>query len=134
MGRTPPRNHSDKLAILLWSVTPERADECAAPFVYAAVAGAMDCEVEIHFAGKSVRLLVPGVAAALHSGQSRDKSIYQFMQDAAAHGARFVGCTMAMNEHLTIGTATRIPEYSGAAGAAAFVMRTLDPEWKTLVF
>lgn len=133
MGHTPPRDHADKLAILLWSATPERPEACAAPFVYAAVAAAMDCQVEIHFSGPSVRLLVPGVAAGLYSGRARDKSIYQFMQDAAANGARFFGCTMAMNEHLAAGE-PRIAEYSGAAGAAAFVMRTLDPEWATLVF
>lgn len=133
MGRASPQYHAGKLAILLWSATPERPEECAAPFVYAAVAGAMDCEVEIHFSGRAVRLLVPGVAAALFPGAGRDKSIYAFMQDAAAHGARFLGCTMAMTEQLGTDT-TRIPEYAGAAGAAAFVMRTLDPEWETLVF
>ena len=133
MGRATPPDHAGKLAILLWSVTPERPEECAAPFVYAAVAGAMDCAVEIHFSGKAVRLLVPGVAAALYPGKTQEKSVYQFMQDAAANGARFVGCTMAMNEHLAAGE-KRIPEYAGAAGAATFVMRTLDPEWRTLVF
>jgi hypothetical protein len=27
-----------------------------------------------------------------------------------------------------------IPEFTGAAGATAFVARTLDPAWQTLVF
>jgi len=127
-----PPAHGEKLAILLWSVSPERPDLAAAPFVYAAVAGAMDCEVEIHFAGPATRLLVPGVAAALHTG-SGDKTLYSFMQEAAGHGARFLGCSMAMSEHLA-GGEPRIPEYTGAAGAAAFVMRSLDPQWRTLVF
>ena len=127
-----PAPHAEKLAILLWSVGPERPDLAAAPFVYAAVAGAMDCEVEIHFAGPSARLLVPGVAAALPTGRG-EKSLYDFMQEAAALGARFLGCSMAMGEHLADDDA-RIPEYAGAVGAAAFVARTLDPQWRTLVF
>ena len=122
-----------KLAILLWSTSDERPDLAAAPFVYAAVAGAMDCQVEIHFAGASVRLLLPGVAGQLRTSASSDKALYEFMQEAAGHGARFLGCSMAMANHLA-GVAERIPEYSAAAGAGAFVSRTLDPDWRTLVF
>lgn len=124
--------HGEKLAILLWSVGPDRPELAAAPFVYAAVAGAMDCEVEIHFAGPAARLLVPGVAVALPTGRG-DKTLYDFMQEAAALGARFLGCSMAIGEHLAPEDA-RIPEYTGAVGAAAFVARTLDPQWRTLVF
>ena len=133
MGRAASPEQTQKLAILLWRSSPDHPAECAGPFVYAAVAGAMDCEVEIHFSGKSVLLLTPGVAARLFPGKAEAKSIYEFMQEAATLGARFLGCSMAMNEHLPPGTAC-IPEYSGAAGAAAFIMRTLDPEWRTLVF
>ena len=124
---------AEKLAILLWSTSPERPDLAAAPFVYAAVAAAMDCQVEIHFAGPSVKLLLPGVAEVLHPGARADKSLYAFMQDAASMGARFLGCSMAMAEHLQL-QPERIPEYAAAAGAGAFVSRTLDPAWRTLVF
>lgn len=122
-----------KLAILLWSTSDERPDLAAAPFVYAAVAGAMDCQVEIHFAGASVRLLLPGVAGQLRTSSSSDKTLYEFMQEAAGHGARFLGCSMAMSNHLAA-VAERIPEYTAAAGAGAFVSRTLDLDWRTLVF
>ena len=101
--------------------------------VDAAVAGAMDCQVEIHFAGPSVKLLLPGVAEGLRSGAASDKTLYVFMQEAAGFGARFLGCSMAMAEHLAA-RADRIPEFSAAAGAGAFVSRTLDPDWRTLVF
>jgi uncharacterized protein len=124
---------AQNLAILLWSTSPQRPDLAAAPFVYASVAAAMDCRVEIHFAGASPPLLVPGVAAALHPAASSERTLYDFMQEAAAHGARFLGCSMAMAAHL--GQAPeRIPEYAAAAGAGAFVSRSLDPEWRTLVF
>lgn len=129
---------ADKLAILLWSVSPARPELCAAPFVYAAVAGALDCTVEVHFAAAAVQLLRPGVAVGLFPNAGRDKSVYAFMQEAAAGGARFLGCSMALHEHFgeapKAGAASMILEYHGAVGAAAFVARTLDAEWRTLVF
>ena len=122
-----------KLAILVWSLSPERPDLAAAPFVYAAAAAAMDCEVEIHFAGTAVKLLEPGVAEKLYPSPGRERSIYDFMQDAAARGVKFLGCQMAFHAH-DLADRTLIPEYSGAAGAAAFVARTLDPEWRSMIF
>jgi predicted peroxiredoxin len=122
-----------KLAILLWAATPERPELCHMPFVYAAVAAAMDCQVEVHFTGRSVRLLVEGVAADIYPGAMNGKSIYGFMHEAAEHGARFLGCSMALREYLAA-EETKIAEFSGAAGAATFIMRSLDPEWRVLVF
>ena len=120
-----------KLAILAWSISADTPDLCAAPFVYAMTAAALDCEVEIHFAGPAVKLLVEGVAArALTSG---GKSVHAFMAEAANLGVRFLACSMASNLHIPAGAAM-IREFSGSAGAAAFVGRTLDSDWKTLVF
>lgn len=122
-----------KLAILVWSLAPERPELAASPFVYAATACAMDCEVEIHFAGTAVKLLAPGVAANMHPSAGRERSIHDFMRDAAEQGAAFYGCQMALRAHGLVDQPL-IPEYSGAAGAAAFVARTLDPEWRTMIF
>ena len=102
------------------------------PFVYAAVAAAMDCEVELHLTGSSVRLLVDGIAAGLHP-KAGEKSIYAYMQDAAGHGARFLGCSLALRDYLAPDE-TKIAEFSGTAGAATFIMRTLDPEWRVMYF
>jgi predicted peroxiredoxin len=122
-----------KLAILLWSVDLERPDLAAAPFVYAAAATALDAEVEVHFAGRSVRLLVAHEAGHRSTAERGGRSLYAFMQDAAHGGARFLACSMAWAAYVRDGEAT-IPELSGHAGATAFVARTLDPEWRTLVF
>ena len=120
-----------RLAILLWATTPEQPDLCAAPFVYATAAAALDCHVEIHFAGPAVKLLVPGVAARAVTGGG--KPVYAFMREASNLGVRFLGCTMALAHHNRNGDGL-IPEVSGAVGAAAFVARVLDAEWRTLVF
>lgn len=122
-----------KLALLLWSVSPEQPTLCAAPFVYATAAAAMDCTVEIHFAADAVRLLAPGVAARTFPSANATRSVLDHMQDAAALGVRFLACSMALHER-GLALEALIPECTGAAGATAFVVRTLDPQWATLVF
>ena len=114
-----------KLALLLWSASPQQPALCVAPFVYAIAAAAMDCEVEVHFAGDAVRLLAPDVDAT--------RSVHDYMQDAIHLGARFFACAMALKAHgLSMDTLTA--QCTGAAGATAFVVRSLDSEWATMVF
>ena len=122
-----------KLAILLWSATPERPQLCATPFVHAAAAAAFDCDVEIHFAGPAVRLLVSGVAEALRPWPGVDTSIYQMMRQATNLGVELRACAMAMGA-LVARDEALIPEYGGTIAASAFVSRALDTEWATLVF
>lgn len=125
--------HLKKLAILVWSATPDRPQLCATPFVHAAAAAAFDCEVEIHFAGPAVRLLVAGVAESLLPWPGVDTSIYHMMRQAANLDVSFRACAMAMGALVGKDEAL-IPEYAGPIAASAFVDRTLDPEWATLVY
>jgi predicted peroxiredoxin len=122
-----------KLAILLWGATVDRPQVCATPFVHAAAAASFDAEVEIHFAGPTVRLLVAGVAANLRPWPGIETSIYEIMRQAANLDVKFLACAMAMDA--LVGKEEKlIPEYSGTAGASAFVQRALDPEWATLTY
>lgn len=125
--------HRKKLAILLWSATVERPQLCATPFVHAAAAAAFDCEVEIHFAGPAVRLLVTGVADGLRPWPGTETSIYQMMRQATNLGVSLRACAMAMGA-LVAKDEALIPEFGGTIAASAFVDRALDPEWATLVF
>lgn len=122
-----------RLAILLWAATPERPELCATPFVHATAAAALDCEVEVHFSGRATRLLVQGQAASLHAVPGAEKSVYAFMREAANLGVRFLGCEMAVRAHLGGGDKL-IPEYAGNASATDFVLRSLDPDWTTLIY
>lgn len=124
---------SNKLALLLWSADESRPDLCAAPFVYATAAAALDAEVEIHFAARAVRLLVDGVARQLYPSAARERSILAYLQDAHRSGARCYACSMALAAHVAP-QESLIAEFTGRAGAASFVARALDPEWRTLVF
>lgn len=122
-----------KLAILLWGATTDRPQLCATPFVHAAAAAAFDCTVEIHFAGPTVRLLVHDVADQLRPWPDSGTSIYAMMRQAANLDVKFLACGMAMNA-LVEKDEKLIPEYTGTAAASAFVQRSLDPEWATLVY
>jgi predicted peroxiredoxin len=121
------------LALLICSSGIDRPELCVTPLVHAVVASAMDCRVEIHFAGPAVRLLVEGVPDALYPTPAREKSIRDFLREAAAAGVSLLACAMA--RAAWIGPDERlIPECDGAVGAATFVARAIDPDWVTLVF
>lgn len=122
-----------RLAILLWATAPESPQLCATPFFHAAAAAAMDAEVEVFFTSRSVCLLVPGVAAGLRAGAHVSMTVFEHMQQAAKHGARFYACSDALEAH-GIDRTTLIAEVTGFAGAAAFLARALDPEWRTLTY
>src|SRR5215471_14806520 len=112
---------NEKLAILLWAAPLDQIELLKAPFVYAAAAAAMDAEVEIHFSGRTVRLLVAGEAS---------KEIYDALRGVAGDGVRLLGCSSALKRHVRDGE-KMIPEFGGAAGAASYAQRALDPEWRT---
>src|SRR5262245_1803469 len=122
-----------RLAILLWATDPSAPTSCATPFFHAVAAAAMEIDVEMYFTSRAVRLLVPGVAASLATEAEGTETVYGFMQRAAALGVKFFACPQAMKAQ---GVDFRgvIPECSGAAGAAAFVARALDPTWATLTY
>jgi predicted peroxiredoxin len=123
--------NAHKLAILVWSISPEQPDLCAAPFVYSLAAAALDCEVEIHFAGPAVKLLEVGIAEKVVCGGG--KTVYDVMREAAELGVKFLACSMAAHQHLATDVKL-IPQMSGRAGATAFIGRVLDSDWRTLVF
>jgi len=121
------------LAILLWASEPAAPARLVTPFFHAAAAAAMELRVEIYFSARSVLLLQPGVAAGLRASERHDKTVYQAMQEAVAHGAVLLACTDALHAH----GLTRdglIPECAGHGGAVQFMGRLIDPAWRTLVF
>lgn len=125
-------NTASGIAILLWACEPEAPHRLATPFFHAAAAAALDMPVEIYFTARSVRLLQPGVAQALHAA-AHDKSIYDAMREAVAHGAVFYACADALQANGLAGTVL-IPECTRRGGAVQFMARASDLSWRTLVF
>ena len=125
-------NTASGIAILLWASEPEAPHRLATPFFHAAAAAALDMPVEIYFTARSVRLLQPGVAQALHAA-AHEKSIYDAMREAVAHGAVFYACADALQANGLAG-AVLIPECTRRGGAVQFMARASDLSWRTLVF
>lgn len=123
---------TDKLAILIWAATPDRPELCVTPLVHALAARALDAEVEIHFAGPAVRWLIAEIADNAWVTDAREKSIGDFLREVLAAGTSLYACGMARAAWVTAQD-TLMPQ-AGAAGATAFVARTLDPAWRTLVY
>jgi predicted peroxiredoxin len=122
-----------RLAIRLWATDPKLPHLCATPFFYAAAAAATSDEIEVHFAGKSVQLLVRGLTGRLYAGIDRTHGIYAHMPQARRFGAPFYACREAPGAH-GVDPAMFVPEVAGIAGAAAFLGRVLNPHRSTLVF
>lgn len=124
---------ANKLVMLVMTPAPERAELCGAPFFHAAAAAAMDIEVEVYFAGPSVKLLARGVAERVFPGAAEQRSAYAFMRAAIDHGVKFYACPGALAAH-GIASDQLIPEVTGIAGAAAYVARVMDVDWRALSY
>jgi hypothetical protein len=123
---------SERLAILILNPTPAHPECVVTPLVHALAARALDAEVEIHFAGPAVRWLVEGVAAAAWPSATREKSVGEFVDEVLAAGVPLFACGMA--RAAWVAADESLLAQAGAAGATAFVARTLDPAWRTLVY
>ncbi|MDR2991712.1 MAG: DsrE family protein [Burkholderiaceae bacterium] len=121
------------LAILLWAADDRAPERLATPFFHAAAAAAMDAQVEIYFSARSVRLLLPSVAASLKASDRVQQTIFDHMRQARDLGVRFLACSDALHAQ-GIDNASLIPECDGHAGATAYIARALDPQWRVLVF
>jgi predicted peroxiredoxin len=122
-----------KVVIMLLNANPDIPATLGAPFFQATVAACMDLEVEIYFASRTASLLRKGVADELYPGRERQKSIYEFMQDAHEAGARFYLCGGAMSEN-GITEANAIPELDGVLGGAAFIGEAAEDGVITLTY
>lgn len=123
---------ADKLALLIWAATPDHPELVVTPLIHALAARALDAEVEIHFAGPAVRWLVDGVADAAFATADKEKSVGHFLRELLAEDVRLLACSMARAAWVSEHEMLMAPV--GAAGATAFVARSLDPAWRTLVF
>jgi predicted peroxiredoxin len=81
-----------KLLIVLVNTDPRNPEELGAPFYHAAVAAAMDYEVDVICAATAGRLMRKGVAEAIRIKAGQDKTAYDWVREAHGHGAHFWAC------------------------------------------
>lgn len=123
---------ADKLAFLIWATSPESPELVVTPLVHALAARALDAEVEIHFAGPAIRWLVEGVANQKYATPAQEKSIGDFLREVQQEGVTLYACGMAQAQW--VGAAEALMAGCRHAGATAFVVRALDPAWRTLTY
>ena len=124
---------SRRLLIMLMNTDPRNVEELAAPFYYAAVAAAMDYEVDVLCTATAGRLMIKGVAEALRLKPSDPKTVYDWIREAHDQGARFWACPANL-EMLDKAEGDLIPECRGMMGAAAMIQDIMDGDCRILTF
>src|SRR5579859_6424882 len=78
-----------RLLIILVNTDPRNVEELGAPFYYAAVAAAMDYEVDVLCTATAGKLMFSGVAEKLTIKQGDPMTVYGWIKEAHGQGARF---------------------------------------------
>ena len=78
-----------RLLIVLMNTDPRNAEELGAPFYYAAVAAAMDYQVDVLCTASAGKLMLKGVADALRVKPGDPKTVHDWIREAHEFGAKF---------------------------------------------
>lgn len=122
-----------RLIVILANTDPRNPEELGAPFYHAAVAAALDHEVDIICTATAGRLLKRGVAETLHIKPGSPRSVLDFIRDAHAAGARIWACPANLGL-FDITEADLIDECSGLMGAAAMMERVMADDTRVLTY
>lgn len=124
---------SQKLLIVLLNTDPRNVEELAAPFYHAAVAAAMDYEVDVVCTATAGKLMIKGVAAGLHAKAGHPMTVYDWIREAHEHGARFWACPANL-DLFDVTETDLIPECRGMMGAATMIRSIMDGEYRVLTY
>jgi predicted peroxiredoxin len=124
---------TQRLLILLVNTDPRNVEELGAPFYYAAVAAAMDYEVDVLCTATAGKLMFKGVAENLTIKQGEAMTAYGWIKEAHGQGAKFWACPANL-ELFDKTEADLIPECSGVMGAAAMIQGVMDGTYRVLTF
>ncbi len=122
-----------RLLIVLANTDPRNHEELGAPFYHAAVAAAMDIEVDVVCTATAGRLMRRGVAAALEPKPGSGKSVHDWIREAHALGARFWACPANL-DLFGMAETDLIAECAGLMGAAAMLQRVMDDDTRVLSY
>jgi predicted peroxiredoxin len=122
-----------KLLIVLVNTDPRNPEELGAPFYHAAVAAAMDYEVDVICAATAGKLMRKGVAEAIRIKEGQDKTVYDWIREAHDHGARFWACPANL-ALFDMTEADLILECRGLMGAAAMLERIMSDDARVLTY
>lgn len=122
-----------KLVIVLVNTDPRNAEELGAPFYQAAVAAAMDYEVEVVCTATAGHLLKRGVAEALEVKPGSGKTVYDYIREAHENGAKLYACSNNL-ELFEMTEADLVPECAGLVGAGWLVRKIMEEDVRVLTY
>jgi len=122
-----------RLLIVLVNTDPRNGEELGAPFYHAAVAAAMDYEVDVVCTATAGKLMVKGFAEKLHVKPGHPRTVYDWIREAHDHGARFWACPANL-DLFEISEDDLIPECRGLMGAATMIQSIMDGECRVLSY
>src|ERR1700709_744573 len=124
---------TNRLLILLVNTDPRNVEELGAPFYYAAVAAAMDYEVDVLCTATAGKLMFKERAEALPIKRGEPMTVYGWIKEAHGQGARFWACPANL-ELFDNTEADLIPECRGVMGAAAMIQGVMEGTCRVLTF
>jgi uncharacterized protein len=122
-----------RLLIVLMNTDPRNVEELGAPFYHAAVAAAMDYEVDVICTATAGKLMFKGVAEKLSVKPGDPKTVYDWIKEARDQGARFWACPANL-ELFDVAESDLIPECNGMMGAATMIQDIMDGECRVLTY
>ncbi len=130
---TSERTAARRLLIVLMNTDPRNPEELAAPFYYAAVAAAMDYEVDLLCTATAGKLMFKGVAETIRIKAGEDKSVLDWIKEAHDQGVKLWACPANL-ELFDKADIDLIAECSGMMGAAAMIQTVMEGEARVLTF
>ena len=122
-----------RLLIVLVNTDPRNPEELGAPFYHAAVAAAMDYEVDVVCAATAGKLMIRGVAEALHVKPGHEMTVLDWIRQAHEHGARLWACPANL-DLFDVRQEDLIDECAGLMGAATMIRGIMDGECRVLTY
>ncbi|MEF8793790.1 DsrE/DsrF/DrsH-like family protein [Thiohalorhabdus sp.] len=123
----------EKLMIVMVNTDPRHGSELGAPFFQATVAAAMEFDVEVVITGGAGELVKKGVPENLYVQEGSDKSVYDFIADAAEAGVSFKACTPAL-DLLGVDKSGLIDEVEEVVGGAYVITQAMDEDTCTMTY
>jgi len=120
----------NKLMIVMVNTDPTNGAELGAPCFQAAVAAAMEYDVEVILTARAGELAIKGVAEKLYVQEGSPKSVYDFIKDAHEAGVKFKVCTPT----LELWGRDLIPEIEETVGGAYIISQAMDDDTVTFTY
>jgi len=124
---------SARLLIVLVNTDPRNSEELGAPFYHAAVAAAMEYEVDVVCTATAGKLMRKGVAEKLVVKPGASKTVYDWIKDAHEHGARFWAYPANL-DLFEMKESDLIPECQGLMGAATMLEAIMEDGCRVLTY